>query len=74
MPQSAEHGLARSLVADPAFGPLRGLLLLLTVASGASFGAAVTDALAALLAIAMGVQNAVARKVAVPDLTTTVLL
>jgi uncharacterized membrane protein YoaK (UPF0700 family) len=41
-------------------------------ASGA-FGAGVTDALAALLAAAMGVQNAVARKLAVPDLTTTVL-
>ncbi len=34
---------------------------------------AVTDALAALLAVALGVQNAVARKLAVPDMTTTVL-
>ena len=42
------------------------------IASGA-FGPAITDALAALLAIAMGIQNAVARKLAVPDLTTTVL-
>jgi hypothetical protein len=41
--------------------------------SGPSFGAAVADAVAALLAIAMGVQNAVARRLAVPDLTTTVL-
>jgi uncharacterized membrane protein YoaK (UPF0700 family) len=40
--------------------------------SGA-FGPAITDALAAVLAIAMGIQNAVARKLAVPDLTTTVL-
>ena len=41
---------------------------------GASpFDAAVTDALAAVLATALGVQNAVARKLAVPDLTTTVL-
>jgi uncharacterized membrane protein YoaK (UPF0700 family) len=31
------------------------------------------DALAALLAAAMGIQNAVARRLAVPDLTTTVL-
>jgi uncharacterized membrane protein YoaK (UPF0700 family) len=31
------------------------------------------DALAALLAVAMGIQNALARKLAVPDLTTTVL-
>jgi uncharacterized membrane protein YoaK (UPF0700 family) len=183
MPQSsADHGLARSLVADPAFGPLRGLLLLLTVVTGVvdavsilalgrvfvanmtgnvvfaafavvgapgfslsaslfalagflvgayggglliartgrdrgtllragtavefgfaaaalviaalsgdpgvthgtlqltgsldrggAFGAAVTDATAALLATALGVQNAVARRLAVPDLTTTVL-
>jgi len=41
--------------------------------SGGAFGAAATDALAALLAIAMGIQNAVARKLAVPDMTTTVL-
>jgi uncharacterized membrane protein YoaK (UPF0700 family) len=41
--------------------------------SGSVFSAAVTDATAALLAVALGVQNAVARKLAVPDLTTTVL-
>ena len=41
--------------------------------AGGEFGAAVTDAVAALLAIALGVQNAVARKLAVPDMTTTVL-
>lgn len=40
---------------------------------GGAFGPAVTDALAALLAVAMGIQNAVARKLAVPDMTTTVL-
>jgi uncharacterized membrane protein YoaK (UPF0700 family) len=40
---------------------------------GSAFGPAVTDAVAALLAVAMGVQNAVARKLAVPDMTTTVL-
>ena len=39
----------------------------------AYFGAAVTDALALVLAIAMGIQNSTARKLAVPDLTTTVL-
>jgi uncharacterized membrane protein YoaK (UPF0700 family) len=39
----------------------------------AYFGAAVTDALALVLAVAMGIQNSVARKLAVPDLTTTVL-
>ena len=41
--------------------------------AGGEFGAAVTDAIAALLAIALGVQNAVARRLAVPDMTTTVL-
>jgi len=40
---------------------------------GGAFGPATTDALAALLAIALGIQNAVARKLAVPDMTTTVL-
>jgi uncharacterized membrane protein YoaK (UPF0700 family) len=44
-----------------------------TAMSGGAFGAAATDALAALLATAMGIQNAVARKLAVPDMTTTVL-
>ena len=39
----------------------------------ATFGPAVIDALAAVLAVAMGIQNAVARALAVPDLTTTVL-
>jgi uncharacterized membrane protein YoaK (UPF0700 family) len=39
----------------------------------AYFGTAVTDALALVLAIAMGIQNSAARKLAVPDLTTTVL-
>ena len=37
------------------------------------FGPAVTDVVAALLAITMGIQSAVARKLAAPDLTTTVL-
>jgi uncharacterized membrane protein YoaK (UPF0700 family) len=41
--------------------------------AGGEFGEAATDALAALLAIALGVQNAVARRLAVPDMTTTVL-
>jgi uncharacterized membrane protein YoaK (UPF0700 family) len=41
--------------------------------AGGEFGGAATDAIAALLAIALGVQNAVARKLAVPDMTTTVL-
>jgi uncharacterized membrane protein YoaK (UPF0700 family) len=37
------------------------------------FSTLVADALALLLAIAMGIQNSAARKLAVPDLTTTVL-
>jgi hypothetical protein len=37
------------------------------------FSVVVADALALLLAIAMGIQNSAARKLAVPDLTTTVL-
>src|ERR1700722_2715437 len=41
--------------------------------TGGAFSAAVTDATAALLAMALGVQNAVARGLAVPDMTTTVL-
>ena len=46
--------------------------LAVSVASAAR-DAAVRDALAVLLALAMGIQNAVARRLAVPDLTTTVL-
>lgn len=41
--------------------------------TGSAFGPAVIDALAGLLAVATGIQNAVARKLAVPDMTTTVL-
>ena len=42
-------------------------------AGTATFGTGIIDTLAAILAAAMGIQNAVARKLAVPDLTTTVL-
>ena len=42
-------------------------------AGAATFDAGIVYAVAALLAAAMGIQNAVARKLAVPDLTTTVL-
>jgi uncharacterized membrane protein YoaK (UPF0700 family) len=63
----------------------RGLLLragaaaeLVLVAGGLALTAALSaaaarDGIAALLALAMGIQNAVARRLAVPDLTTTVL-
>jgi uncharacterized membrane protein YoaK (UPF0700 family) len=52
---------------------LVGAALVVAIASGAPFSEAIRDLLAALLATAMGLQNAVARKLAVPDLTTTVL-
>jgi uncharacterized membrane protein YoaK (UPF0700 family) len=41
--------------------------------AGAPFGSPARDIIAALLALAMGIQNAVARRRAVPDMTTTVL-
>jgi uncharacterized membrane protein YoaK (UPF0700 family) len=47
---------------------------LLGIAPGsAPFGGGITDAVAGILAVAMGVQNSAARKLAVPDLTTSVL-
>jgi uncharacterized membrane protein YoaK (UPF0700 family) len=60
--------LVAALSGDP--GASHGVLRL---GGAGAFGPAVTDALAALLAVALGIQNAVARKLAVPDLTTTVL-
>jgi uncharacterized membrane protein YoaK (UPF0700 family) len=47
--------------------------LALVAGNGAGLHAFQRDIVAALLATAMGVQNAVARRLAVPDLTTTVL-
>ncbi len=47
--------------------------VVLAAASGDHPGRAARDGLIVLLATAMGVQNAVARRLAVPDLTTTVL-
>jgi uncharacterized membrane protein YoaK (UPF0700 family) len=41
--------------------------------AGTPFSSAARDIIAALLALAMGIQNAVARRLAVPDMTTTVL-
>jgi uncharacterized membrane protein YoaK (UPF0700 family) len=49
------------------------LALVIAVVAGAPFGAVSRAAVAAVVAVAMGVQNAVARRLAVPDLTTTVL-
>jgi uncharacterized membrane protein YoaK (UPF0700 family) len=45
----------------------------LTGVAGPSFGTAVRDVTVALAAVALGMQNAAVRRLAVPDLTTTVL-
>jgi uncharacterized membrane protein YoaK (UPF0700 family) len=47
--------------------------LLVAVQRGTTLDEAARNAIIALLAVAIGVQNAAARKVGVPDLTTTVL-
>lgn len=52
---------------------LLGLALVVLVASDPRSHAGSRDLVAALAAIAMGMQNAVVRSLAVPDLTTTVL-
>jgi uncharacterized membrane protein YoaK (UPF0700 family) len=66
--------LAVALIVAAAFGGPAATHGTLHLAAGtATFGTGIMDALAALLAVAMGIQNALARKLAVPDLTTTVL-
>ncbi len=52
---------------------LVGGALVIAASVSEPFGALSRDAIAALAALAMGAQNAVARRLAVPDLTTTVL-
>jgi uncharacterized membrane protein YoaK (UPF0700 family) len=47
--------------------------LTVTAASGSALSAGGRDTVAAVLAVGTGIQNAVARRLAVPDLTTTVL-
>ncbi|HUZ21731.1 MAG TPA: YoaK family protein [Acidimicrobiales bacterium] len=78
-------GIAGTLIGrcgDRAVLVRSGTALELVLAAGALAAASVAgnhlgrsdqDLVAALLAVAMGIQNAVARKLAVPDLTTTVL-
>ena len=75
-------GAARRLGADRAVLLAAGAaseLVLLAIAAlaaafaGEPFGDAIGNGLAGLCALAMGIQNAVARQLAVPDLTTTVL-
>jgi uncharacterized membrane protein YoaK (UPF0700 family) len=70
---AAELALAAAALLVAALSGAPGASHGTTAVTGGAFGPAVTDALAALLAVAMGIQNAVARKLAVPDLTTTVL-
>jgi uncharacterized membrane protein YoaK (UPF0700 family) len=52
---------------------LVGVALLVSVAAGRNLAGGAVNAIAATIAVAMGIQNAVARKLAVPDMTTTVL-
>jgi uncharacterized membrane protein YoaK (UPF0700 family) len=70
---AAEVALAAVALALAALSGDPGVIHGTTHITAGAFGPAVTDALAAVLATAMGIQNAVARKLAVPDLTTTVL-
>jgi uncharacterized membrane protein YoaK (UPF0700 family) len=72
---SAEFGLlALALIVAGVSGGAAATTGTLDMAKGAgAFGAGITYVLALVLAIAMGIQNSVARKLAVPDLTTTVL-
>jgi DNA-binding transcriptional LysR family regulator/uncharacterized membrane protein YoaK (UPF0700 family) len=66
--------LAVALIVAAASGGAAATHGTLHLATGTTtFGTGIIDAVAALLAVAMGIQNAVARKLAVPDLTTTVL-
>lgn len=71
----AEFGLlAIALIIAGASGGAAATTGTLDLARGAvDFAAGITDVLALVLATAMGIQNSVARKLAVPDLTTTVL-
>ena len=71
----AEFGLlAVALIVSAASGGAAATTGTLDLAAGAgAFGAGITYVLALVLAFAMGIQNSVARKLAVPDLTTTVL-
>lgn len=71
----AEFGLlaVALIVASVSGGPAATTGILNMAKSAGAFGAGVTDVLALVLAIAMGIQNSAARRLAVPDLTTTVL-
>jgi uncharacterized membrane protein YoaK (UPF0700 family) len=62
--------LLRGLAAELA---LLGLALCISLAAGPNLTSGAINVTAATMAIAMGIQNATARKLAVPDLTTTVV-
>jgi uncharacterized membrane protein YoaK (UPF0700 family) len=49
------------------------LAALIAALSDQPFGTGTSDVIVAVLALAMGIQNATARRLAIPDLTTTVL-
>ena len=68
--------LSRVLLLRNTLGVEFGLLaaaLVLAAASGPPIHRSIADAIAACMAVALGLQNSVARRLAVPDLTTTVL-
>jgi uncharacterized membrane protein YoaK (UPF0700 family) len=65
--------IAASLIVAAAAGGAAAFHGTLHLASTPTFSVGVIYALAAILAVAMGIQNSAARKLAVPDLTTTVL-
>jgi uncharacterized membrane protein YoaK (UPF0700 family) len=73
---TAHHGDDRAVLLRAGVA-LELALIVVSLIVAASAGDPVTgparDAIAAMSAIAMGIQNAVARRLAVPDLTTTVL-
>ncbi len=69
-----EHHRGHLLTAATSFQVvLLGVSVIVAAASGDPVGGAYRYALIVLLGISMGIQNATARKLAVPDLTTTVL-
>jgi uncharacterized membrane protein YoaK (UPF0700 family) len=75
-PAIQRHGGDRIIVLRAATLSELGLVLiafLVAAGVGQPFGGGSRDVIAALIALAMGIQNAMARRLAVPDLTTTVL-
>jgi uncharacterized membrane protein YoaK (UPF0700 family) len=70
--RSADRGLmlSRSVAAEVV---LMAVAAVISQIGTVPYGTATKDAVAAVTAVAMGVQNAMARRLAVPDMTTTVL-